>query len=233
MGLLPDGEIANRAFDIFARSLPAKQVGGDFFDYYPIDDEWLGLSIADISGKGIPASLLMSMTKSVFQSLFEAESHPPVILAKANTILSKQFFSDKFVTAIFGMLVPRRLVFSSGGHHPVIVYRKAADRFEKIDPEGIALGIIEDAEFEVAEVEFDPGDVAIFFTDGLCEANNSDGEQFGYGRIEEVVRKKADYGAKEVVEGLFTALEEHTAGMPAFDDTTIIIVIAKEDPKEG
>jgi serine phosphatase RsbU (regulator of sigma subunit) len=227
MGLLPDGEMNNKAFDIFAKSIPAKQVGGDFFDYYPIDEEWLGVSIADISGKGIPASLLMSMTKSVFQSLFEAERHPSEILTKANNILAKQFFSDKFVTALFGLFVPNRLVLASGGHHPLIVYRTSEDRFEKIDPDGIALGIMENAEFEVAEVEFEPGDVAVFFTDGLCESSNSENEQFGYERIEQVVRAKALNGAEAIVEGLFEALEEHTAGMPAFDDTTVMVAVAK------
>jgi len=229
MGLLPPGEMQNKAYDIYAKSVPAKQVGGDFFDYYPIDEEWLGLSIADISGKGIPASLLMSMTKTLFQSLFETHRHPADVLSKANNILVKQFFSDKFVTALFGLLIPGRLVLASGGHHPLIVYRAAEDSFEEIDPDGIALGIIEDAIFEVAEVEIKPGDVGVFFTDGLCESANSAREQFGYKRIEEIVRAKSKDGAKALVDALFAALEEHTEGMPAFDDTTVIVIVAKSE----
>ncbi len=228
MGLLPDGEASNKSFDIYARSTPAKQVGGDFFDYYPIDEDMLGISIADISGKGIPASLLMSMTKSVFQSLFESEKQPAMLLSRANNILARQFFNDKFVTALFCLVTAQRMVFASGGHHPILVYRAEDDVFEKYDPDGIALGILEDPVFETAIIDFQPGDVAILFTDGLCEASNAEHDQFGYERIEAVVREKAKSGAREVVDRLFEALEEHTSGLPAFDDTTIIVLIARE-----
>jgi sigma-B regulation protein RsbU (phosphoserine phosphatase) len=171
----------------------------------------------------------MSMTKTLFHSLFEAHRHPADVLAKANNILVKQFFSDKFVTALFGLLIPGRLVLASGGHHPLIIYRAAEDRFEKIDPDGIALGIIEDAVFEIAEVEINPGDVAVFFTDGLCESSHAEHEQFGYTRIEETMRAKSKEGAQALVNALFAALEEHTEGMPAFDDTTVIAIVAKSE----
>jgi sigma-B regulation protein RsbU (phosphoserine phosphatase) len=231
-GLLPKGEFSHPYFDFYAKSVPAKEVGGDFFDYYPLDEDWVGVAIADISGKGMPASLLMSVSMTIFRSIFENEQKPAHFLAKANAILAKEFFPDKFVTALFGMFGPGVLKVASGGHHPIIVYRASENIFEHYEPEGMALGIIDSLEFEEIEIGLSKGDVVIFFTDGLCEASNPEKEQFGYQGIERVTRAKAAESAKDIVEGLFEAVEEHTQGVQAFDDTTVIVAVAKEGIEE-
>ncbi len=226
-GLLPKGRMSHKYFDFYARSDPAKEVGGDFFDYYPLNDDWLGVAIADISGKGMPASLLMSVSMTIFRSIFENDQRPGQFLHKANDILAKEFFPDKFVTALFGMFGPGTLKLASGGHHPAIVYRTSEDRFEHFEPEGMALGIVDGCDFAEMEIGFKPGDVVVLFTDGLCEAADSEKEQFGYKGIEKVMREKAGSSPEEIVSALFEAVAAHAKGMPAYDDTTIVAAVAK------
>jgi serine phosphatase RsbU (regulator of sigma subunit) len=225
-GLLPKGTMHHKYFDFYARSDPAKEVGGDFFDYYPLNDDWLGVAIADISGKGMPASLLMSVSMTIFRSIFENDQRPGQFLHKANDILAKEFFPDKFVTALFGMFGPGMLKLASGGHHPAIVYRTSEDSFEHFEPEGMALGIVDGSDFTEMEVKFNPGDIVVFFTDGLCEAANPEKEQFGYKGIEKVLRENAGASPEEIVDALFDAVTEHVQGMPAYDDTTVVAAVA-------
>ncbi len=232
VGLLPKGEMQHKGFDFYGRSDPAKEVGGDFFDYYPLSKDWIGVTVADVSGKGMPAALLMSAAMTTFRSIFEDDCEPEIFLSKVNSILAKEFFSDKFLTALIGVFAPGRLKVASGGHHPALVYRVSEDRFEYIDPDGIALGILDDADFEGIEVKFEPGDIIVFFTDGLCEAKNRLNEQFGYPGIESVIRANTDACAKEIVGALFKAAEEHAQGMPAYDDTTIVVAVAQEVTEE-
>jgi len=232
MGLLPEGEMQHKGFDFYGRSDPAKEVGGDFFDYYPLDNDWIGVTIADVSGKGMPAALLMSASMTTFRSIFENDHQPKMFLSKVNSILAKEFFSDKFLTALFGIFGPGTLRVGSGGHHPVMIYRAAEDLFEYIDPDGMALGILDEVVFEQVDVKFEPNDIVVFFTDGLCEARNLHDEQFGYAGMEKVVRSNSNTTSKEIVEALFTAVAEHAQGMPAHDDTTIVVAIAQEVVQE-
>ncbi|MCX6647530.1 MAG: SpoIIE family protein phosphatase [bacterium] len=221
--MLPDGSPEFPGFDIFGCSIPAKEVGGDFFDYYHQDGH-LGIAIGDVCGKNVPASLLMTMTRALFLAATETYDLPNEVLKMVNSLLTRTIAQGKFVTGALLYLKDNILSYASAGHQPLIIYRASEDKFEEIDADGIALGIVGEMEFELVKTTMNTGDVALMFTDGLNEAMNPDRVQFGYGRIQSVIRQYASNGANEIMNTLFNAMRDHTKGADLFDDTTIIVI---------
>jgi sigma-B regulation protein RsbU (phosphoserine phosphatase) len=141
-----------------------------------------------------------------------------------NSLLTRTIAQGKFVTGALLYIKDNKLNCASAGHQPLIIYRASEDKFEEIDADGIALGIVGEMEFELVKTTMNTGDVALMFTDGLNEAMNPDRVQFGYGRIQAVIRQYASSGAKEILNILFNAMRDHTKGADLFDDTTIIVI---------
>jgi CheY-like chemotaxis protein len=222
--MIPNWHPDMPGYDIFGRSEPARQVGGDFFDYLQREDGRLQIAIADVSGKGIPASLLMTMTRALVIATSENNCGPEKILCDVNQHLVKRISSGQFVTASLLSLSPDGNTYGSAGHSPIFIYRAAGGKFDEITADGVAMGIVDTIDFERVEIKLDPGDIGIMFTDGLNEAMNSRREQFGYERIREVVRSHAQDSSEDIVDALFQAIEDHAAGSDQFDDTTVVAV---------
>jgi transcriptional regulator with GAF, ATPase, and Fis domain len=221
--MLPDGNPEYPGYDIFGCSIPAKEVGGDFFDYLR-QDGLLGIAVADVCGKSIPASLLMTMTRALVLSASESHDHPNEVMQSVNALLTRIITRGKFVTSSLLYISEDNIDYASAGHQPLLVYRAASDEFEEVDPDGVALGIVGDMDFEHVNFKMNGGDIALMFTDGLNEAMNLKREQFGYENIRTIIRSNSAKGAQEIVDTLFNAIRNHAGGADQFDDTTIVII---------
>ena len=192
--LLPDPDAYPRipGFVLDARATSATEVGGDYFDFIKIDDDRWGIVVADVSGKGVHAALIVAMIRSAFRT--QAHGNPDVrdVLARVNTFMSQDLRRDMFITCVYGILEvsSRSFTWARAGHEPILVAHPD-DSIEELAPAGFALGVIESPEFddmlEVNTIEFNSGDRILIFTDGLTEAMNVNGEEFGMPRIRQVM----------------------------------------------
>lgn len=216
-------------FLIAAASRSAKQVGGDFYDLIPLADKKFVALIGDVSGKGIPASLLMSMTKSLLKFRLLRSSDLPKVISEVNTYLTNETPAEKFVTgqAILIDQMSKKINIVNAGHGPLLVYRAAMDDFEELDADGLAMGILCEAEYEVLETSYNSGDIFLMYTDGLSEAMSPSRELFGTDRIRQIIKQKADIQPSILLEELYSAILKHANGNPQHDDTTVIVIKAK------
>ncbi len=186
--LLPDKCPVVAGFDIAARGSSATEVGGDYYDFFWVDADRLGIVVADVSGKGVPAALTVAMMRSVFRT--QATGNPDVrdVLSRVNSFMTGDMRRDMFITCIYGILEisTRQFSWSRAGHEPLLVAHDSGE-VDVLKPDGFALGIIDSPEFdqllEVETVHLQSGDRVLLFTDGLTEAMNDEGEEFGMERI--------------------------------------------------
>jgi serine phosphatase RsbU (regulator of sigma subunit) len=221
--MLPDVHPTFPGYDIYGKSIPAKEVGGDYFDYLPYGDNTLGIVVADVCGKSIPASLLMAMTRALFIASSNGNS-PCDVITTVNSHMVRMISEGRFVTSALAAINKDKIDISMGGHTPILVYRHESKEFDEVLVDGIAMGIVEDVQFAQESITMNSGDVALIYTDGLNEAMDSERSQFGYERIKDILREFSTESAETIVEVLFKAVENHTDGMDQFDDTTIVAI---------
>ncbi len=214
--------------DIFAASRPAFQVGGDFYDFICQTDRPFTFSIGDVSGKGFPAALLMTMTRMAIHSkaFFMPEPTPRVVLQQSNKDLYKDFTQvGVFATAFVGQYHPQHqmLHYANAGHSPVI-YRPAAGAATMLMADSTAIGIFPVSSCEDQEVALRPGDLLIVATDGFSDARNPDDEMFGHKRLLDLVDTLAEQSAQDIADSLFTAGDRFKADCPQEDDQTLVVI---------
>ena len=227
-GLLPQAMPSLSGFAIAAKSRSAKQVGGDFFDFIELSHNHLAVVIGDVSGKGIPASLLMSMTKSLLKFHLQQDVSLCDAITDVNRFLANETPAEKFVTAqaIYINAKNKSIELANAGHGYLVIYRSDTGIFEQLDAEGLALGILPEFGYEIINTTYSSGDIILMFTDGLSEAMSPSHEQFGYNRIEEIIRRMIDASPDEIITELFLAVEDHAEGKPQHDDTIVIMLKA-------
>lgn len=223
LAMLPDKQPDFPGYDIHGVSRPAKEVGGDFFDYFP-GKKSLNIAIADVCGKSIPASLLMTMSRGFFLAAIDSSDGPDEVIAKVNSLLLRTITQGKFVTGALLNLHEKGASYSNAGHQPLLIYRASRDEFEQVNADGIALGIIDFSDFERVNIVLERGDVAMLYTDGLNESMNPERKQFGYENVKHVVRVNANKTSREIIDSLFTAVAAHSNGADQHDDTTIVVI---------
>jgi serine phosphatase RsbU (regulator of sigma subunit) len=203
---------------------PARAVGGDYYDVLDIGNGRLALVIADVSGKGIPAALLMSNLQAAVKALAFEASAPKDLCERVNRVISSNISVGKFITFFYGVLDTRtmRLVYSNAGHLPPILWR-ANGKVERLEAGGLILGVSNSAVYEQGEVALEPGDRLLLFTDGLSEAFNSKEEEFGEGRLAALVGSAEGAGAEEIGRKVLRAVAEFS-GNNFHDDATLIAV---------
>lgn len=227
--LLPQCAPDIAGYDIFGGSIPALEVAGDYFDYISIDGNRWYLVIADVSGKGVPAALIMSITRSLLQAYVDYESSPLDVLNKVNRRISQTIESEMFVTIAVACLDVRenRISIARAGHEPVFMF-SGKDQIERIAPAGAAMGLLDPVAFRQSLRPFEGamacGDVVLLYTDGITEAQNKDGEEFGYDRIEYLLRKHNAESAENIYNIIINAVEEFAGDQPQHDDITMLIV---------
>lgn len=228
--LLPAKSPEVSGFQISGMSVPAKHVSGDYFDYFRVDDTHCGVAIADVSGKGVPASLIMATCRSVLRSKAPGETSAAEVLRSVNLQLFPDIKEDMFISMAYAVLQKdsSRVVLCRAGHDAPLWYRAADQTVVTLNPPGMAVGIDGGSVFNRVirdfEVELAPDDCLVFYTDGVTEALDGDGNEFGMEKLVASVRANAVFGAQGLVERLTTELKQFAGSRPQHDDVTLIVI---------
>jgi len=214
--------------------VPAKRVGGDYFDFFPDSEGTVGILVADVSGHSISSGIMMAITRGLLQSEAIRNKSPSQLLRDVNRILFKDLVSSElFITMVYFLYSPegRWLSFVNGGHNPPVLLRAGSDEPELLDADGMAIGFLPDVEFEEKGWELAPGDLLVAYTDGLVEAENEQGTPFGMDRLLHYIQGARHGPAAEILEGLLQAAMEHIGGedpqSAQRDDITLVVLKAK------
>jgi len=226
--LLPEECPKLETFQIAGTNVPSREVGGDYFDCFFIHEDALGIAIADVSGKGAPAALLMANLQASLRALASVDSDLKSLMSRINRLICQNTSPDKFITFFFGRLDPthRCLRYCNAGHNPPMLFRGDGE-VEFLERGGLLLGLFPDAPYEDGSVELEPGDVLVLYTDGITEALNAREEEFGEERLVEVVRSVGHRSSSEIVQAIQQAVEDFTGGTPQADDFTLVVVKAR------
>jgi len=233
--LLPASAPAIDGFQVAALSVPARMVGGDFFDYIPLRDGKVGFLVADVAGKGVSAGLVMAYARSAARSAFNYTLSPHGALAALNEQLLRDFDRTTFVTMLCLVLdIERRtLSVANAGHPPVLCFHRDGS-FESLRMRGVALGIVPRDKFEEIReettVHLSPGDMVLGFSDGVSEAHDAQGQMFGEDRIQEFGGSHAALAPEEFLARLRSRIEAFAAGGEQFDDITALALKAEPAP---
>ncbi len=229
--LLPKHVPRIAGYDVSAYYSPSKEVGGDYYDFFLVDKTHLGMVCADVSGKGIPGSMVMMMCKALVSYEAQANLSPRDIFCKVNRTLAKDIKRGMFVTAFYMLLdIPTaRLTVASAGHNPLLLYRAATKQCIEVNPGGIALGFDKDGrlfERNMKEevIQLQRGDRAVIFTDGVTEAMSPTNEEFGEQRMQAITIQCANKSSAEYLTTLVNAIQGHAQADEQHDDITIVTV---------
>jgi len=222
--LLPRETPQVPGWEFAAHWQPAREVAGDYYDFIPLDRGQLGLVIADVSDKGMPAALFMALTRSIIRACAGRTPSPADGIAHANRLLCADSSQGMFVTMFYGLLDPAAgtLTYVNAGHDQPLLYRSEPDELSELGPTGMVLGVLEDARFEQEQVGLQSGDFLLLYTDGVTDATDAQGQEFGKQRLQRVVRDSRRASVTDVVAALEQALEEFVGTSLAFDDITVV-----------
>jgi sigma-B regulation protein RsbU (phosphoserine phosphatase) len=219
--------------ELAAKFVPARAIGGDLYDFIPYSLSRLGIAIGDVSGKGAPAAIYAALVSGILRSHAPIEPDPGEMLRAVNLSLAERRIEAQFVSLIYAVWddEDRTLVVSNSGlPRPIHVH---AGKNHIIEATGLPLGLFDDATYDEFHFKMKPGDMFVFFSDGMLDARNRKGELFGRGRLEKIVQECAANPASSVVESLFKAVAEHSAGVETFDDQTVVAIKVKGGPADG
>lgn len=230
MSLLPQATVSVPLVSIAATCIPAAEVGGDYYDLLPLPGDRLAVLVADVSGKGTSAALYMAELKGLMLSLSRVHDSPARLLAETNRILAADMDPRSFITMSYAVLEPRarRMRYARAGHSPLIHREPGTGRTRLLAPPGLGLGLDAGEHFErvlqEVEVPLAPGDVFVFFTDGISEAMNSAGELFGEDRLREVLQADGAPTSADLRERVLAEVRRFVGDAPQHDDMTMVVL---------
>jgi sigma-B regulation protein RsbU (phosphoserine phosphatase) len=228
MRLLPQTLPQLRHLELAAKFTPARAIGGDLYDFIPYSLSRLGIVIGDVSGKGAPAAIYAALVSGILRSHAPIEPGPAEMLSAVNLSLAERRIEAQFVSLIYAVWDDEHRtlqVANSGLPRPVLVHE---GKNSIIEATGLPLGLFDDASYDEFRFKMKPGDMFVFFSDGILDARNRQGELFGRGRVEKIIAECADQSADSVVASLFKAVAEHSAGVETFDDQTVLAIKVKD-----
>ncbi|MFH0963834.1 MAG: GAF domain-containing SpoIIE family protein phosphatase [Planctomycetota bacterium] len=223
-GLLPQDRPRVAGYDFGAINVPHSQVGGDFYDFVTVQDNHMGLVIADGSGKGVPAALLMASTYAALEVQIHTTYRTKDIIGRLNKFLCKRIATTgSFVTLFYAALDlrARRLTYTTAGHPAPLLARGAA--MKELPGEGLLLGVNPDVEYEEHQITLQGGDVLVLYTDGVVDAENIEGARFGEERLREVLRANVSLAAQELAGAIYDAVRRHAGSVDLTDDFTLTV----------
>lgn len=222
---LPDLTENKFCFDVAARNIPARQVGGDFYDVIQTGEGRVSVMIGDVSGKGVPAALYMVRAISEYRFLAPLCKTPRELVTRLNRVLSKNAPLGMFVTLLCMTLDhnTKSLEYVSAGHHPVLVRKKTGEVRELQNTGGLPAGLSEDSSYEQASCPMENGDSFLAYTDGITESRNLKGEEFGVSRLKESFRVEHSKAAENTPK-ILARVEQFSQGTPAHDDATVLLI---------
>lgn len=224
-GLLPQQVPSIDGVNIAAFSRPAQILGGDYFDFIDFKNNSHGLIIADVSGHGVSAGMFLSSLQTAFHTLVPDAESPLEVLERINRLYVHNVNVTTFVTIFFGQYDPqtRVLTYANAGHNSAYLYRMSTNEEIWLRPTGPAIGLMEGFLIHKREVQLEPGDILLLYTDGITEATAPDGVFWSEDRLAEIIRENANSSAEQLVQKTMGALREHTHGNPFADDVTLVI----------
>jgi sigma-B regulation protein RsbU (phosphoserine phosphatase) len=228
--LLPAEAPAINGFQISGINVPARQVSGDYFDYIHVDDERLGVAIADVSGKGVPASLIMAICRSVLRAEAVRNPSPADVLRKVNRQLYPDIKEDMFISMAYLILDHERngITLARAGHDAPLLYKQESQTVTPVKSPGMVVGIDSGNVFDRLTADFairlERDDCLVLYTDGVTEALNTEGDEFGLERTIQAVRASASNGAPAIVKKLIGDVRNFTGSHPQNDDITLIAI---------
>ena len=230
--LLPHSVPQVTHLDLAARFVPARAIGGDLYDFMNYSLSRTAIVIGDVSGKGAPAAIYAALVSGILRSHAPIEPAPAEMLSAVNFSLSERRIDGQFVSLIYALWDDehRELrVANSGLPRPVYCHD---GKIEIIEATGLPLGLFDDAEYEELSFKSKPGDLFVFFSDGILDAQNKQRELFGRGRLEQIVNASCSLSAEGVVDTIFKAVAEHAGSEDAFDDQTVVVMRVKNDARK-
>ncbi len=228
--LLPTSNPSINGFSIAGLCIPAKEVGGDYYDFIELGNDRLGIVIADVSGKGLPAAFYMTLTKGIFQSYAKSIESPKEVLVKINSLLYNTIERGSFVTMFYGVLDKStgKLLLARAGHEPAIFVNVNSQHSTFLRPQGLGLGLEDGHVFSKniveSEVQLNKGDLIFFYTDGFTDARNRLNEEFGQQRITKLMSTVEKMTASEIILKMTEEIFNYSQGVPQYDDMTFIAV---------
>ena len=223
--ILPKGAPVVPGFQLAGWYRPARQVGGDYYDLFPLRDGRIGLVLGDVSGKGMPAALMVSTLHSALRLLLDQAAFGPALLEKLNRHISESSAANKFITMLLVELDPLSgvLHYMNAGHNPGILLR-GDGAVEQLGAGGLPLGLLPEARFQSRALTLEPRDLFCIYSDGITEAESPSEEEFGMGRLIELLREGQDRPLPELIEAIPQAVGEFSQGRPQGDDQTLVLL---------
>lgn len=219
----PFEDLAN-AVDIYATMKPAKDVGGDFYDFFRIDEDHIGFAIADVSGKGVPAALFMTMSHTLLRFTGSRCTDPVKTVTETNDMLSRESFDSMFVTLFYGVINTATgvITYVNAGHNPPYILHSNGKVEVLPNSENICTGVIEGFPYKANELKLEKGDTLVTFTDGVTEACDTQNELYGEARLEALLTGLAGKSAEEITHAVNADVTKHAEGAEQSDDITML-----------
>jgi len=225
IGLLPKSFPVGRAFELSAFTQPARQVGGDYYDFLERGDGSLGIAIADASGKGVPAALMVSLLHASLRAVAKDNLEPSEVISSINQLITSSVSDGRFATMFYGEFNPllRKLCYCNAGHnYPIVIHRD--QRVEFLSTGGLILGAFPEAIYQREEIFLEPEDLVFLYSDGLTENFNEKQELFGEDRLLELLLENRKLPCEKLKELIIKAVENFSRGISLYDDFTIVIL---------
>jgi serine phosphatase RsbU (regulator of sigma subunit) len=224
---LPEGIPQIAGYDMDMRWRPALQVGGDFYDLFPLQDGRLGIVIADVADKGMPAALYMVLARTLIRAVAQEERSPARALMRVNDLLLVDSKRGLFVTVTYVVFSPMTgsIVYANAGHNPPLYYSSRDKKIVSLQKTGMVLGILPEIDIMDGEIILHPGDRLLLYTDGVTEAFSTQGQLYGIDRLEGLFSRIGQSGAKIMLDNIENSVLDFSQGLPLSDDLTLIGLI--------
>jgi serine phosphatase RsbU (regulator of sigma subunit)/signal transduction histidine kinase len=226
-GLLPTRSPEIKGFEIAGWSQPADETGGDYFDWQPLPDGRLAISLADVTGHGIGPALVTAVCRAYARASFPSSDNIGLLLDRMNDLLVEDLPDGRFVTFVVAIVDPKTASAEvlSAGHGPLLVFTRKDRGVRAFKAHGIPFGVMPDVDYGVPDrIELAPGDILVLITDGFFEWANADGELFGIPRLEETIREVSDQSPDRIISELYSRVKEFAGGTKQDDDLTVVVI---------
>jgi sigma-B regulation protein RsbU (phosphoserine phosphatase) len=230
MTLVPSKSLTVGPWEVHGRVIPARHVGGDYFDFFPIDEHRFGVAIADVSGKGLPASIMMSNVQASLRAFCDGKTPIGEALSRVNRSVARSAMPGKFITLFYGEVDTQanRLCFSNAGHnYPML--RRTSGELEELATGGLMLGPMEDSTYDVGETAFAPGDSLLLYSDGVSEAMDTRDQEYGEDRLRAIWKGCAGTLTRDVPDRIVQDVERFRGSKAQSDDITVVVVGPRAD----
>jgi serine phosphatase RsbU (regulator of sigma subunit)/pSer/pThr/pTyr-binding forkhead associated (FHA) protein len=221
--LLPDAMQSGSHFDVAAASVPCRSIGGDFFDYFNLTEGQFAFTLGDVAGKGPPAALLTAMIQGAFAAQVTSTESPAALIAHINRTLIRRAIQSRFVTVMYGMLAPDgRLTYCNAGHNPPILMSRSGVR--RLETGGLILGLFPHATYEEESIQLEDGDTLVVFSDGVTEAVDTAGDEFGEDRLLPCIAEDSSSAPSVLLDKILATVRAFSANAAQVDDVTALVL---------